>query len=437
MSKIAILFLLSFCSALIATFISNPVFGFYIYELIYFLNPESRWWNTDIPTLKYSFITVTVMWLAYGISYKNFQNNTLRKVPESKWLLAIAITFLITTLFAINRELHIKFIIEYFKMLLTMYVAFKLLDSEKKLQYAIFFYFIGASYIGLEAFNVGRDSMARVEGIGMVDSPDSNTTAASLVPTIPLLIYYAWQSEWKTKILILCCCLLIVNGLILINSRGAFLGCIIGAGYFLIHMVFSKYKVPHQKLMLVLISIAILLGTLRLADNSFWNRMNTIESSSSKDSEGSGGRRINFWLATIDMMKDHPLGLGISGYQTLSPFYLIEHSTSEDVERQRKRAVHSIWFQSLSEIGWHGLIFFILLLLSIKRHLGIVKKYLIKEKRFKQYYLAIALEGSFIGFLISASFIDLFRIQVLYWLILFCLVFCIINTPSSEKTEVA
>ncbi|MDG2392694.1 MAG: hypothetical protein P8M49_04235, partial [Thalassotalea sp.] len=121
MSKIAILFLLSFCSALIATFISNPVFGFYIYELIYFLNPESRWWNTDIPTLKYSFITVTVMWLAYGISYKNFQNNTLRKVPESKWLLAIAITFLITTLFAINRELHIKFIIEYFKMLLTMY----------------------------------------------------------------------------------------------------------------------------------------------------------------------------------------------------------------------------------------------------------------------------------------------------------------------------
>ena len=45
--------------------------------------------------------------------------------------------------------------------------------------------------------------------------------------------------------------MLIVNGLILINSRGAFLGAAIGASYILIAMMFSRYKLPKQRIFII------------------------------------------------------------------------------------------------------------------------------------------------------------------------------------------
>ena len=74
-----------------------------------------------------------------------------------------------------------------------LYIAYKLVDTEKKMELAFLFYMIGAAYIGYEAMVVGRDSSGRVEGIVTVDSPDANTLAASIVPVLPLILYFAWH----------------------------------------------------------------------------------------------------------------------------------------------------------------------------------------------------------------------------------------------------
>ena len=435
MSKIALLFIAAFLYSIYAILMIGPVYGFYIYEINYFLNPNSRWWATSLPNLSYSFIIVLLMMASFFITRTKHNLNTATKTPAAKWYLLLFLSYCFSTFSAVNPEIHNRFFIELVKQFIIIYVAYRIIDSEKKLVISLLCFFIGAAYIGFEAMNVGRDAFGRVEGIGMVDSPDSNTMSAALVPTVPLLIYFGWQLEWKYKLFIGLLTVLILNGIILINSRGAFLGTIIGSGYFLTYMFLSKYKLPKQKLMLTLIIVAILGGTLRLVDDSFWQRMETIQSTASADSGGSGGRRMNFWLSTFDLLEDYPFGTGIYGYETLSVIYLKDESFFTQIDGVKLRSVHSLWFQALSEVGWHGFTFFMLLLISIKRHLNKAKAYLISEKNYRLYYLGIALEGATLAFLVSGTFINVFRVQMLYWLMLFCTCFSVIVLNNKRNKE--
>lgn len=436
MSKFALLFLCLFFYAIYAMFSVGSVVGFYMYELNYFLNPNSRWWFSSLPKLSYSFLLVMFMIMTFVINRHKYDLNLPSKAPEVKWVFALFMCFTLANFTAVSSELHQRYYIEYTKLIVTMYVAFRLIDTEKKLKTALICFAIGAAYIGLEAMNVGRNYAGRVEGVGMVDSPDSNMTAAGMVPAIPLLLYFGWQVKWKYKILIGIIAVLVVNGLVLINSRGAFLGMVTGCLYFIFYMLFSKYKMRQQRLMLVLMFVIGTAGLVRFTDDTFWARMQTIESSSSKESEGSGGRRINFWLATFDMMEDYPLGAGIFGYQVLSPIYLTDDSYFSDVKGTKMRAVHSMWFQGLSEIGWHGMAIFFALLWSIKRNLSRSKRRLTEAGNFQLYYLAIAIEGAFASFLVCGTFIDVIRVQIIYWLILFAICFNLIvkNMFNPDKS---
>lgn len=430
MSKFSLVFLVFFVFFITRLVFVDAVYGVYFYEVLYFLNPSSRWWGREIPNISYSFIVVFLMLSCLFLNQRHRKNNNFIELKESKLLLAIFFSFLMATFVAANKEVHVKFLIEYVKLMVTMYAVYKLIDTSHKLNMAVFFYLVGAAYIGFEATNVGRNSGIRVEGIGMVDSPDANTTAAALVPAVPFLIYYFWLSPLKFKIIFIVLGAFVVNGLILINSRGAFLGGFVGVAYLMCVFWFTRFRFPKQRFYLVVIMVVGFLSFMQLTDSSFWNRMGTIDESSSADSEGSGGRRINFWLATFDLMNDFPLGVGIYGYQTLSPIYLKEESYFSDVKAVdgvKLRAVHSIWFQGLSEIGWHGMMFFLLLLISIKKKLALIRRLCIESGRLKSFYFSYTLEASMLSFLVAGSFIDVFRAQVLYWLLIYCLCFICIS----------
>jgi hypothetical protein len=342
------------------------------------------------------------------------------------------------TIVAVQKELHINFLIELIKLYAVTYVFYRVLDTRNKLLIALFIYAIGCAYIGFEAMSVGRNSTGRVEGIGTVDAPEANGTAAMLVPAIPLLLYFLWRGNWKIKLGTLILGALIVNGLILINSRGAFMGVLVAAGGFIWFMVFSRYKLPWQRMMVIFIIIGSTLAVFRFTDDVFWERMESIQNSSSKESEGSGGRRINYWLATFDMVDDYPFGVGIWGYQTLSRFYLSEELMSDRKEQQTK-AVHSMWFQGFSEVGWLGIGLFFTFLVHLTLRVRKTKKYLIEKGDIENFYLVLTIQLSLLGFLIAGSFIDAFRAVVLYWFFAFSMVansiFYLPNKELKVKNE--
>ncbi len=434
MSKTAVLFIILFILMFVAIFTVGPSIGVFLYELVYFLNPHNRWWGGGIPNVGYSFIVTLAMLAMFIAQHKKHQKNILERAPEIKWLAVLLLIYCAVTIVAVQRELHIKFLAELFKLYAVTYVFYRVLDTRNKLLIALFIYVVGCAYIGFEAMSMGRNSAGRVEGIGTVDAPEANGTAAMLVFSIPILIYFVWRGNWKIKLGILVLGALIGNGLILINSRGAFLGGVVAAGYFIWNMAFSKYKLPWQRMMVVFILIGSSLATIRFTDDVFWERMGSIQNSSSKESEGSGGRRINYWLATFDMIDDNPFGLGIWGYQTLSSFYLSEELMS-DRKVQQTKAVHSMWFQGFSEVGWLGIGIFLAFLTHLMQRVRKTKTYLAEKGDIESFYLVLAIQSGLLGFLIAGSFIDAFRAVVLYWFFAFTMAAnSLFYSPNKKET---
>jgi hypothetical protein len=397
------------------------VFGFYLYQIVYFLNPASRWWFSGLPEISYSFFVVVLMLTFFMIKFKSHQNNLIKEMPEAKWLICILITYYFVSIFAISREIHFKYLYELTKLYIIFFVAYKMLDSNHKIKMALICYIIGAAYIGYEADNVGRDEFGRVEGIGMVDVPGANGVAAALAPTIPLLVYFFWQGKWGLRLLVSVLGLIIVNGLVLINSRGAFLGVIVGFAYLIGVMAFSRTKLPMQRFLVVIVLLFGSIVVLQLTDDTFWSRMSTIQSTSVDIVDESGAKRVNFWLATFDILADHPFGVGIYGYQLLSPMYLDPSYFTGYFSEIKMIAVHSLWFQALAEIGYIGFILFCLLLYSIYQHLKKAKMYLVESEQLKEYYLIKTVEASMLTYLVAGSFINAFRTEIFYWLLLFCI----------------
>jgi hypothetical protein len=437
-SKLAFVFLACFAYGIFSLIIVGPVYGFYLYELVYFLNPGNRWWSASLPNLSYSFVVVLLMLVMFFIKRKQHILNTLKTMPQAKWFALIFITYCLVHFVAVSQEIHQRYLFDLFKLYIVMFVAYRVIDSNNKLETALLIYLIGSAYIGYEAFSIGRNSLGRVEGIGMVDVPEANGTAAALVPAIPILVYFFWNKPWKTKLLVSLLGVFIANGLVLINSRGAFLGAAVGFGYFLIVMFFSKYKLPKQRMMIIFLIVASLVAVIRIADDAFWERMNTIQESSITNKESSGGRRMNFWVATFDMLEDHPFGLGIYGYQILSPLYLDESLLDSHFRSSNMRAVHSMWFQGLAEIGWLGALFFLLLLKSIFTQLKQAKKKLVNAKLYENYYLIISLEAALLGYMVAGSFINAFRTEIFYWMMTFCIIVSsiVLNSNNTDKDSV-
>ncbi len=414
MPKIVLFVILIFLAGVTLPFIYGAHWAFYLYEMVYFLNPENRWWAAYIPLLPYSKISVIILILVFIIKYKDYQKNKLVDIPQFKWMLLLIATFFITYFYASVPERHWYFFILYLKLVIILGFSYKVLDSQKKIEWALFAYILGCFYIGFEAYSVGRNIGGRVEGIGLSDSPDSNGAAAAITPAFPLLVFYFWQGSKKVKLFIAITGVFIVNALILINSRGAFLGVVAGVMYFLWVMFTSSFKVKYQRSLVFVFIILGLSVLVTLVDEGFIERMSTL--TDIQDEEKSGSHRYRMWLATFDLLRDHPFGVGALGYEHLSPIYVEAHLFAPG---QLHKSVHSIWFQALSELGWHGLFFFIMLILSTLKIAKLTKIRCIENNNIYQYYLAHALLSSFVSILVTASFLNQFRVQSIYWLILF------------------
>lgn len=428
MSKFALLFLMIFFGGIIATLTYSGSSAFILYQLLYFLNPDSRWWSASIPGLSYSFISATLMLLALGVSYSRYSAMSPWKAqPIFKWMVLLLLSYYLVYAFALDLAIHQRFTYDFTKSIVIVLVAYKLVHSERLLHASIWAYLVGATYIGYLATITGRNSGDRVEGIGLVDAPDANGVAAALVPAAALLMYYAWLGNKKVKLLCVFCGALIANGLVLINSRGAFLGGVVGGGAFLFIMMFSKYRQKGQRGMAILIAVVSLGGALYVADDAFWERMQTLENP--EDQAASGSHRVKFWLATLDVVEDHPMGVGVQGFNRLAEFYL--------GEEYKNKSVHSLWFQGLSEVGWLGLAFFLIMLSSLYRLSKKTRQWVLQENATQTYFKIRALECALVSYLVAGSFINSFRAEILFWMILLLAVAINIHylrARGSEKT---
>ena len=413
-----LLFMLSIFGGILLTFILSPVFSFVLYEIMYFFNPQIRWWGSMVPDLSYSYFIVLMMAGSLVINYKKSSHNKIFAVPQMKWIYLILVLIFATSLIAIYPVYHGESQVYFLKLVIIMTVAYKLIDTEIELHYVQWGYIFGCWYLSFMAFQIGRNAGDRIEGIGTVDAPDTNMVAAAIAPSVILCLYYYWVSDTQLKKLAFAIAgAFIANALVLINSRGSFIGLICGLFYFMFYMFFSSLQEKFQKATVIWVVVIGLCGAAFIVDDSFIQRMKGIAGSGEVNEEAeSASTRTLFWIAAWEMAKDYPFGAGVNGFEYYAPFYIPENV---DTGASRNRAVHSTWFEALSEFGYLGLFFLLMMLRSCFKATGKCKKLFKERKDVYRYFHMIALEAGLISFILSMTFINRYRSEILYWLILF------------------
>lgn len=410
------IFLMTYLGGIFSALRMGTYCGFIAYQLIYFLSPQLRWWGSSLPSLPYSKILVIFLLFLFLVRPKD-ELNKLFDAPQFKWFYFILTLIAITSFYAVWQEIHVTSLIDFLKLTIIISVAYKVINTSFKLNCALWAYCIGSSYIGLLAYQVGRNSGGRVQGIGTVDAPDANGIAAAIAPSILLYGYLFLSSKNnKVKLAIIPLAVLVVNGLILINSRGAFLAVFAAALYFLYYLYFSKVRLKKQRLKVTLLLTIALAGAVSLVDESFINRIYSIKNTEINEEQESGATRVIFWQSAFKMSLDYPFGKGTLGFQAYAPVYIPEHVHTGS---HRNRSVHSTWMEVLTEIGYLGLFCFIMLIMSCFKTNKQVRTAAIKEQHWEQFYRSVAISSALICFMVAMTFLNRYRAEIFYWLILF------------------
>jgi hypothetical protein len=278
MSKISIIFLMTFIGGIGSTIAFDASWGICLWIVEYFFHPKIRWWYNQLPELRYSFLIILSILISFLVRRKQYSSNELLKLPQAKWIVLLVTMCLMIQMWAAWPEMHKLFSIAFAKLVIVIALFYKVVDTPKKLNRCIWAYMIGAFYIGWVGYGTGRTFGGRLEGIGFTDGMDVNAVAAAIASVIPLTLYHAF---YEKKIVLRGISILflpfMLNLLVLANSRGGFLGLIFGCGYFFFRIYFSSLppslKKRNEFILMALCSIGLFFY---LADDAFWERMSLL-----------------------------------------------------------------------------------------------------------------------------------------------------------------
>ncbi len=439
----ALLFICSIMYSVVNTFKQQPIYAFFLYQIVYFFNPNYRWWSYQIPDFKYAFSSSTFLLLVclFSKNYRERSGNLFKSTPLVLLTLFSA-TFSATYFFAYFQVFHIMAVEDLIKSLIVIFCAYKLCINRESISIIKNGYAIGATYLAFYTYQIGRNAGDRVEGVGTVDAPDANDTAAMLCPALFFAAHNFYTAKsLKSKAAWLVSCGLIANALILINSRGAFLAIIIGALILAKNLLIIKVDIFKHKRKLFAIAFVAIIGLFSVLDKAALERFSSItqEAKTEDRSKESGSTRIEFWKAAINMSLDYPMGLGTLGFNGLSSRYIPE---SVDTGGNRSKTVHSTWFEVLTEAGYLGACFYLSLCFYIYRKLISIRKY-VNKVRDEAAYLSISfLHSAIISWFVCITFINRMRAEVFIWLVLIaaCTFFVYKvekNAVVANKTEAA
>ena len=389
-----------------------------------------------VPDLPYSMFSVLLMFFVFFIKRAEYASSKWLYPPQMRWAYGICAGYWIVSLYAAIPDAHSEATINLFKLIIIISVAYKLINTGEKLDIVLKAYVGGAAYIGFVAFQTGRNSGDRVEGIGTVDAPNANSVAAAIAPSLVFALYYFWSSKSKaTKMMIAVFGVFIANAIVLINSRGSFLASIAGLTYFMLHMMFSKFRVQNQRKTAYGLIFLGVVGLANIVDEGAINRFTSMQETEMKEEEETEATRLFFWLAAIEVAKDNPFGLGYKGFNAVSHNYIPE---TVDTGGSRNRSVHSTWFQSLTELGYFGIIALVLMLYTSFYSTKKAKRDIVQSGDRILYYKLTAIQASLLTFMISMTFTNRFTAEILYWLVMFsaCAYNIYANKESEDENEV-
>jgi O-antigen ligase len=243
-------------------------------------------------------------------------------------------------------------------------------------------------------------------GIGGFFS-DENDFCMTMNMIIPFSFFFAMHASGKKKLyyILLTCLFLFV--IMLSNSRGGFVGLLAAFTYCWLR---TKRKIVTAFIIGFMAIFAVL-----VAPPTYWDRVHSITEEGADT--GTGEERIYTWKIGWHMFLDNPIiGVGQGNFPYVFEKYELKATGSNESFHGRSvagRAAHSIYVTMLSELGIIGTCIFIGMIINILKDLKTIKGRSLHQKKKvtnmasnSYYFLALALEGALVSYIVSGAFIS-------------------------------
>jgi len=403
-----ILYLVSLFFCMAGSVFYHPFIGIIGYILSYNINPVGHWWGDPLTEwgIRYSMFLALSVGISIFIHRPKLKFNRLLESQETLLILFVGLIWL-SILLGFGYSGEDSNAVKMTKVAIILLMASHVITDLKRYEIMVWILIIAGLYLGYQSHTAPNWSFVdgRLNyGIGGSDLKESNFLAAHFAMVLPLIGVMFLKSDWKRKAICLISGIFVVNAIVLCRSRGAFLGCFVGA---LAAVIFS---IPTKRRQIILSVIIGIIGAVILIDPAFLSRMSTITDKENQMGESSQGR-VFAWEVALSMTMDYPLGVGEGNFKKYVGQY------NPDIER---KDTHNTFLRCLAELGIQGFVVLALLIVNafwVLRRLGKQVKGWANEMDFQWHIYGLKI--AIIVYVTCGLTITHTYIEELYWLLIF------------------
>lgn len=382
--------------------------GLYLFSILVLFRPYEL-----IPSLGFLSATAFYFALATVIIYIPSQlvadGNLTTLSTDVKAILAMALIALVTIPIAKDPKVAWDtFNDPFIKAVIVFVVLVNVVRTRRRLMTMMWLSFAIGIYLGYTALNLYMKGEFKVEEYrvavdvgGLFGNP--NDMALHFVMMTPIVITLGIAAKSKLmRIVYLGTATLFVAANMVTFSRGGFLGLIAAAAVL-------AWKLGRKHRLNVTIASIVVGGVAMIAaPGNYGLRMLSIFIPG-LDAVGSSDQRRELLERSLLVTARNPWGIGIGNFPIVG---IHEHQT------------HNAFTQVSSELGILGLVAYLIFIISPFRKLGAIERTLFKADTLDwYYYLAIGLQASIVGYLVTSFFASVAYNWFIYYLIAYAVAF--------------
>lgn len=320
----------------------------------------------------------------------------LRFPVPLRWGAAFLLWALITALFAISPETAQAALIERLKALVICLVVMNALRTPQQLRFYIllilFAYMLYPARGTLKNFLAGETVQGRAHWNKIYANPNDLAAITLLMLGLTLAVATVKSQSRRVRLAAAACVPVMLLIILLTQSRGVFIGLVVGFAPTLLAKIRARPSVVAPVLI-------VLCGVAALVPGASWHRLagisklTSLETIREADKVGSAEERLQITKVAWQIFTDHPvLGVGIGCYNEANARYAPQLGL---------RDAHNTYLSLAAEVGLPGLLLWLGLVGSVLAELRRRRRSVEADDQTLQ---VLWIERAVIGFLVAGFF---------------------------------
>ncbi len=325
---------------------------------------------------------------------------------ESKLMLFMYAAMKISGSMAFDPEAAASKSGDFFKFTIFFILFVNIINTPFKIEWFMNAVLFSAAWMVYRCFTLRGTTGARFENRDGGAVADANHFAAACVLLFPIVVRRIFKGPWWMRVGAAMGAFGLAMTIMITGSRGGFLGLIVTC-----IMTVLLYRGRRKQILISLIVMSMI--AMPFVPEHYKTRIAGLfgKGEENVDEDASANSRKNAWKVAREVWYEMPwFGCGMNNFG-----YYNGHRHEELPWGVRGHVAHSLWFEVLAEGGiMLGVPFVWMLLLFFYR----TTKVRIRYADTPYEYLAediYVLQIGFIGFLLSATFINRFMYETIYW----------------------